>query len=168
MELPKQPFLRDTLSAMAFTRAVPTQVVQHNMWWCWAACVEMMSRLNPSGFGGIKTQEQVRFDPAIQPYLTPQGGINTVGGVGLNALSVRYGFRWYVWTVHTPDPAVIEQRLHLSHLLGIYQVPGGSHFVVIYGIDQTNLYVVNPLGGGTRHIALSAITSHPLVIGWKP
>lgn len=136
------------------------------MWWCWAACIEMLSRLNPAAFGGIQAQAQVRADPALQPCLNPQGGLNTMGGAGLNGLSARYGLRWHVWTTHPPDPALIEQRLQQSHLLGIYQVPGGSHFVVIYGINPTTLFIVNPMGGA-QQIPLSTVISHPLVIGWK-
>src|SRR5271154_4673005 len=152
---------------MSFHRSTPPYVQQHNLWWCWAACIEMLSRVNPHSFGGVQVQEDVRNDPAMQPYLTPQGGINVEHG--LPALLTRYDMQAQVWTTHYPNRERIEQCLHTSHLFAVYQVTPGeaSHFVVIHGVGRETLYYMDP-AAGDRTAVLEDVEQHPLIIAWKP
>jgi hypothetical protein len=152
---------------MSFHRAMPPNVRQHNLWWCWAACMEMLTRLYPQRFGGVKTQEAVRNDPAMAPFLTPEGGLNVQHG--LPALLNQYHMQGHVWSNHLPNRETIEQRLRTSHLFAVYQViPGAaSHFVLIHGIGRETLYYMDP-AHGPRQARLSDVETRPLIIAWKP
>jgi ABC-type bacteriocin/lantibiotic exporter with double-glycine peptidase domain len=152
---------------MSFHRAMPPYVHQHNLWWCWAACIEMLSRLAPQKYGGVQYQEDVRNDPDMQDYLTPEGGIEVQDGVP--ALVTLYDMQAQVWTMHNPTRQRIEQCLHYSHLFAVYQVTPGeaSHFVVIHGIGRNTLYYMDP-ARGPRTAMLNDVESHPLIIAWKP
>ena len=140
---------------MSYIRTPPIPVVQTSAWWCWAAYMEMINRAHPAKFTApVRNQAHwvadMQASPAANTALNQHGGLNT-HFFGQFTQALRMQFR--VWTgppANAPDLAFAEVKLHKSLLLAAYQVPGGSHFVVIHGFDGTHVRYTNPQPQGGR------------------
>lgn len=160
---------------MAKMRTPPPVVQQSNLWWCWAACLEILNRAHPNKFAPpVRTQEQwveaVRQMPRLRPALNQQDGFN-VQYLGLLFQGLRMqGHSWAGPPTNPPEIAFIEDKIRLSYVMGCYQVPGGSHFVIIYGVDASGtLHYYNPwTNGGNQTATRQQVVSRPLIIGWFP
>ena len=161
---------------MAYVRPRPAPAVfQSNVWWCWAACLEILNRAHPDRYGTpVRTQNDwiaaMRASPARNRLLNAQDGLNVhyLPSV-LNALGMQ-GHQWRGQAAGDPvDLGFIEQRLRNSYVLAVYPVPGGSHFVVIYGVDNGPvLRYFNPFPGiGYASATQAEVQRSPLMIGWK-
>lgn len=161
---------------MSFVRPQPQPpVYQSNTWWCWAACLEMLNRAHPERFGmPVRSQNDwvaaMRASPAANLLLNAHDGINVhYFPAVLNALGMA-GRQWRGGTAGDPvDLAYIEQQLRISCLWAVYPVPGGSHFVVIYGVENGGvLRYFNPFPGiGYATAPQSDVQRSPLMIAWK-
>ena len=159
---------------MAFMRQPPPPVYQSNTWWCWAACLEILNRAHPDKFPPpVRNQsewmEAMRAAPAASRLLNEHGGLNThyLPSV-LNAIGM-VGQQWAGPPTAPPDITFIEQQLRVSYLLALYPVPGGSHFVVIYGVDRQRVHYFNPMTGvGNTSATHAQVRAGRLVIAWKP
>lgn len=161
---------------MAYQRPQPPAIRQNNLWWCWAACLEILVAAQPGKFPSPplpRTQEQwlsaLRSSPAGSRVLNEQGGIRMQS---FPEVVSQIGMRVHSWAGppnSRADIDFIEQQLRLSYLLAVRTVSGGSHFVVIYGVTPTHLYYFNPApGSGYAKITHAEIQAQPLVISWKP
>lgn len=171
---------------MAFMRPTPPQIHQTNLWWCWATCFEILNRVHSEKFPPpIRNQSEwvaaMQQSPARNRLLNAQGGIN-VHYIG--EVFAAIGIRGHTFTALNPNSyqnmhdylqlfqqniAFIEEKLRISYLIGIYPVAGGSHFVVIYGIDDNRLHFFNPW----TNVGIASEThrnaqSNRFIIGWKP
>lgn len=157
---------------MAYMRSAPPVVQQSNLWWCWAACLEILNRAHPNKFAPpVRTQAQwveaMQQSPVATTALNPQGGLNVryLPQV-FQALGMR-GHSWAGPPSNAPDAAFIEDKLHSSYVMACYQVSGGSHFVIIYGVDNARVYYFNPWTNAGRQTAThQQIAASPLIIGW--
>lgn len=158
---------------MAFLRPSPPAVTQANTWWCWAACLEILNRAHPNKFPSpIRDQNQwmqeMQNAPAANQILNAHGGLNVhyLPAV-LNALGMT-GHQWAGPPSNRPDINFIEEKLRISYLLAIYQVTGGSHFVVISGVDANRVLFFNPWNNiGNTSVTHAQVRSAPLIIAWK-
>jgi len=166
---------------MAFVRPQPSPpVVQSNTWWCWAACLEMLNRAHPERFGmPIRRQNEwvaaMRASPAANRLLSTNDGLNVhYFPQVLTALGME-GHQWRGGSAGDPvDLSFIELQLQVSYLWAVFPVPGGSHFVVIYGVEngrpEDGLIVryFNPAPGvGYAKANQAQVQRSPLLIGWK-
>lgn len=160
---------------MAYSRSAPPTVQQSNLWWCWAACLEILNRVHPNKFPPpARTQAQwvnaMQQSPVANTALNSQGGLNTRF---LPQMFQALGMRYHGWLgppQDSPDVSVIEEKLHLSYVMGCYPVSGGSHFVIIYGVDALGrIYYFNPWTNvGKSSITRQQAAASPLIIGWFP
>ncbi len=158
---------------MSFLRNPPTLVVQQNPWWCWAACMEMINRAHPSKFDSpIKNQAQwvaaMQASPVANTALNSQQGLNLrFFGQFTNALKMMFQ-GWVPPTSH-PDLEFAEYKLHSSLLLAIIpSTATDSHFVVIWGFDNQQVFYTDPAPGQGHRIApYSLVQQNRLLIAWK-
>ncbi len=113
--------------------------------------------------------QAMRQSPVAGSALNSQGGLNVRY---LPQIFRAIGMSGRIWTgppSNPPDISFIKRQLQISYLLGCYQVAGGSHFVVISGLDDTHIYFFNPWSSiGNSKIKHTLVRSAPLIIGWKP
>lgn len=160
---------------MAFIRSSPPVVQQSNLWWCWAACLEILNRAHPNKFPSpIRTQAQwvdeMRQSPVAATALNPQDGLNVRFLPQIFQILGMQGHSWAGPPTSPPDVNVIENRLRSSYVMACHQVPGGSHFVIVYGVDGSGrVYFFNPYTNiGKQTITRQSVASNPLIIGWFP
>jgi len=154
-------------------RSSPPPVTQANVWWCWAACLEILNRAHPTKFPSPPLSQEewrneIRALPNADQFLSPQDGLNVNRlPMILNVLGMT-GHQWQGPPNNRPDIAYIENKLHLSYLMAVHTVPGGSHFVIITGVDQSRVWYFDPY----NHIGYTSITHDQirqarLIIAWK-
>jgi ABC-type bacteriocin/lantibiotic exporter with double-glycine peptidase domain len=158
---------------MAYSRRPPPRVHQSNEWWCWAACLEILNTAHPEKFTPIRySQSQwvdwLRNQTAGPQLLNQHGGINT-SMLPQVLRALRMGGQVYNGPPgDRPDLAFIEDKLHTSYLMGVRVVRGGSHFVIIYGVDDHNVLYYDPYGRrGNRTMSHETIQSDRLIVAWK-
>jgi ABC-type bacteriocin/lantibiotic exporter with double-glycine peptidase domain len=158
---------------MVFMRPSPPSVTQANQWWCWAACLEILNRAHPNKFPSPPlTQEQWRNElralPNADEFLSPQDGLNVHRlPLILNILGMT-GHQWQGPPNHRPDISYIENKLHFSYVMAIHTVPGGSHFVIITGVDQSRVFYFDPYNHiGNTSVPHDEIRQARLIIAWK-
>lgn len=158
---------------MVFIRPNPPSVTQTNTWWCWAACLEILNRAHPDKFPSPPVSQsewinEMRTSPNGGLFLNPQGGINVrfLPQI-LNVLRMT-GHQWSGPPTDPPDIDFIEEKLHISYLLAVYPVPGGSHFVIISGVDANRILYFNPWNNiGNTSATHAQVRSRQLIIAWK-
>jgi hypothetical protein len=135
--------------------------------------LEILNRAHPGKFPSPPlTQQQWRDElrslPNASQFLSPQDGLNVQRlPMILNALGMT-GHQWQGPQNDRPDIAYIEDKLHISYLLAVHPVPGGSHFVIIYGVDGSRVHYFDPYNGrGNTSATHAEIRNNRLIIAWK-
>lgn len=158
---------------MSFLQNPPTLVVQQNTWWCWAACMEMLNRTYPAKFGTpVKNQAQwvatMQSSPVANTALNSQQGLN-LHYFGQFATALGLMYHGWIPPNTTPDLAFAETKLRTSLLLAIIpSTATDSHFVVIWGFDNQQVFYTDPAPGQGHRIApYSLVQQNRLLIAWK-
>jgi hypothetical protein len=132
-----------------------------------------LNRAHPDKFPSPPlTQEQWRNElralPNASEFLSAHDGLNVNRlPMILNILGMT-GHQWQGPPNNRPDISYIESKLHFSYVLAIHTVPGGSHFVIVTGVDQTRVLYFDPYNNiGNTAVTHNQIRQARLIIAWK-
>jgi len=155
---------------------LPKYVKQSTTWSCWAASME--SWLALATFGRKPSQQEL-----INEYAThSNGGLDPLGQArSFESLAADFAVEYQVFPGRSLTMAFIEEKLHISHVLLVYNLSAGvAHANVVYGIGYPTgkeklISVMDPsettpdkLTGLYRNRPLSFYTQRASVlVGWR-